>query len=605
MHEAHKIQDFAAKFFPEKMEKYHVPGAALVFVKDGQILFSQGYGYGNLETKNPVIPEQTIFRVGSISKLFTATAVMQLAEQKKLQLNDNINQFLDKSFQISDTYSKPITLANILTHTDGFDFGWGSGVFARSHQKLVPLGDFLKQNLPPRIYLPGEIYLYGSVGMTLAGHIIEKITGVSFHKYIQENIFKPLEMNQSSFSQPLPDQLNQNLAIGYKYHKGKFIPRPFGYFQSPPAGSLSATPTDIAHFLIAHLQDGQYKESSILQKDTVQEMQNQQFTVNPNMAGATYGFYERFFQGERIIEHSGRLNGYNSLLFLLPKDNLGFFLACNTNGGKLINEFRTEFLENYYPEQEQASINRASIPEPVTPASSLKHLSGIYRLNQYAHNSMDKLGVLLGVAPEIKLKMNNDQTLTLSDNPQEKWIQVAPLLFLSQKKRNYITFKKINGRMHLFQGDRAFLTFEKLAWYEPVRVQVIVFIICLIIFLVTLVLWLVQLTFQLSILNNIIDAPWLKESAILLAMVNIIFTFGLYLAFIRLDFWQLLYELPKVVKFLVQLPKVSAFLGASLGALVIVSLMKEGNFLALKIWYFIIALAGINFTLYLKYWNLL
>jgi CubicO group peptidase (beta-lactamase class C family) len=261
---------------------------------------------------------------------------MQLAEQKKLKLNDDINHYLDKNLQIKNTYSQPVTLANILTHTDGFDFGWGIGVFASSKENLLSLKDFLQQNITSRIYSPGKIFLYGNVGMTIAGHIIEKISGISFNEYIKQNIFKPLEMNQSSFAQPLPEQLNKNLAIGYKYQNGKFVPRPFGYFQSPPAGSLSATSSDIAHFLIAHLQNGEYSNKRILTKESAEAMQKQQFSVNPNMAGATYGFYERFIRGERIIEHSGRLNGYNSLLVALPAHNFGFFLACNANGGKLI-----------------------------------------------------------------------------------------------------------------------------------------------------------------------------------------------------------------------------------------------------------------------------
>ncbi len=600
-----KLQDFTDNFFFEKMEKYHVPGASLVFVKEEKIIFSQGYGYANLEKSVPVTPERTIFRVGSISKLFTATAIMQLAEQKKLRLDDNINLFLDKNLQIKNSYSKPITFANILTHTDGFDFGWGIGSFSKSHQELLPLKNFLEQNLLPCIYSPGTIYSYGNVGITIAGHIIEKITGISFNRYIEEYIFKPLGMNQSTFEQPLPEQLNKNLAIGYKYHKGKFIPRPFGYYKSPPAASLSATSKDIAHFLIANLQQGKYKENSILQKDTIEEMQKQHFTVNPHIAGATYGFSERFFQGQRIIEQAGRLNGYNSLLLLLPKEQLGFFLVCNTNGGKLINEFRKEFLETYYQEQEKEEINISKSLPTIKSASSLKKLSGTYRLNQYAHNSLDKLGVLLGMAPEIKLNINKNKTLRCSLNPNDKWIEVSSLLFRSDKNQDYITFKKINGRVYVFFGNWVFLNFKKLAWYEPVKFQLRIFILCLVVFLITSTSGLGEFLFSASIFNISTNVLGLKESAILLAFINTIFVCWTYLAFTRLDFWELLSGLPKTVKFLVQLPKISAFLSAILGILVIVAWLKEGNFLAAKIYYSIIGIAGVSFTFYLKYWNLL
>lgn len=602
MNQGQEIQNFADSFFSEKMERYHVPGASLVVAEDGKIVFSQGYGYANLKEKIPVTPEETIFRVGSVSKLFTATAVMQLAEQNKLKLNDDINQFLDQSLQIPSTYPQPITFANLLTHTDGFDFGWGIGVFARSKENLLSLKDFLQQNIPSRIYSPGKIFLYGNVGMTIAGHIVEKISGMSFNEYVHEHIFNSLEMNRSSFEQPLPERLNRNLAVGYKYQNGKFVPRPFGYFQSPPAGSLSATSLDLAHFLLAHLQNGEYKEKRILRKENIEAMQKQQFSVNPNMAGATYGFYERYIRGERIIEHSGRLNGYNSLLVALPKHNMGFVLTCNANGGKLINEFREEFLKTYYPEPKKNDV----VPSSTSVSSSpLANLSGIYRLNQYAHNGIDKLGVLLGVAPEIKLNIEADKILTFSSNPEEKWFRVSPLLFRSEKKNSYITFKKINGKMHFFQGDWAFLAFEKLAWYEPVKFQFKILVFCLATFIITLILWLSQLVFQSSALNNITNIAWLKELSVIIALINIVFAAGVCFSVIRLDFWEILYGLPQGVKNLIQLTKVSAFLSVGLGALVILAWFKEGNYMAAKIWYSLVATAGISFTFYLKYWNFL
>jgi CubicO group peptidase (beta-lactamase class C family) len=575
MNQEREIQNFADSFFSEKMEQYHVPGVALVVVKDGKTILSQGYGYANLEKKIPVIPEKTLFRAGSVSKLFTATAVMQLAEQKKLKLNDDINYYLDKNLQIKNTYSQPVTFANILTHTDGFDFGWGIGVFASSKENLLSLKDFLQQNITSRIYAPGKVFLYGNVGMTIAGHIIEKISGISFNEYIKQNIFKPLEMKHSSFAQPLPEQLNKNLAIGYKYQNGKFVPRPFGYFQSPPAGSLSATSSDIAHFLIAHLQNGEYLNKRILMKESAEAMQEQQFTVNPNMAGATYGFYERFVRGERVIEHSGRLNGYNSLLMALPARNFGFFLVCNANGGKLINEFREEFLKNYFPERKQSYVPSDST---LTTPNFFTQLSGTYRLSQYAHTSIDKIGVLLGIAPEIKLKTNKDRTITFSSNPKEKWSKQTPLLFRSENQNNYITFSRINERVHFFRGDWAFLTFEKLAWYEPIKFQIKILIGCLAIFLLSLILYLVNSFWQFSILNNIINLPWLKELTIILALTNIIFTIGIYIAFRQLDFWEILSGFPKEIKLLLQLPKLSAFVSAALVALVVFAWIEKGNF---------------------------
>jgi len=125
-----ELEAFLDDFFAKEMTKEHVPGAAVALVKDGKIFFSKGYGYADLEKKIPVVPDKTLFRVGSISKLFTTTAVLQLVEQGKLKLDDDVNKYL-KRFQVKNTYPKPVTVANLLTHTDGFDSEWGIGAFAR------------------------------------------------------------------------------------------------------------------------------------------------------------------------------------------------------------------------------------------------------------------------------------------------------------------------------------------------------------------------------------------------------------------------------------------------------------------------------------------
>lgn len=307
----------------------HVPGAVFVLIKDGKTFFSQGYGYADLEKKIPVDPDRTLFRVGSISKLFTATAVMQLAEQGKLKLNDDINKYLQ--FQIENKYNQPITFANLLTHTDGFDSGWGIGAFARGQAEMTPLGDYIAKRLPPRILPPGEVFLYSDVGMTLAGYLVEKISGVPFAQYIKQNILQPLDMRHSSFLQPLPPQLAPDLAVGYKYENGSYQRRLFAFNNSVPAAAFMATATDMAQFAIAHLQNGRYGKTRILNEATVQQMHRRQFTHDPRLAGSAYGFYEGFQNNQRSIQHGGRMNGYSSELFLLPEHNLGLFVACNNN----------------------------------------------------------------------------------------------------------------------------------------------------------------------------------------------------------------------------------------------------------------------------------
>src|SRR3989454_2828814 len=258
-----ELEAFLDPFFAEQMEKLHIPGAVFLLVKDGEIFFTKGYGFANLEKKTPVVPDKTLFRVASISKLFTATAVMQLSEQGLLKLDDDVNKYLTL-FQLEANYPQPVTVVNLLTHTGGFDDRF-IGMAARSVSEVVSLGPYLAARMPPRVLPPGEVSSYSNHGMALAGYLVEVISGVPFARYIDENILQPLGMRRSSFL--LPPHLAPDLAVGYIYKDDASQPVPFDYLNKVgPAGSLNATATDIAPFMIAHLQDGRYGETRILQE---------------------------------------------------------------------------------------------------------------------------------------------------------------------------------------------------------------------------------------------------------------------------------------------------------------------------------------------------
>ena len=161
-----ELEAFLDGFFAEQMEALHIPGAVFILVKDGETFFTQGYGLANLGSQRPVIPDETLFRVGSVSKRFTDTAIMQLVEQGRLNLDDDVNEYLE-SFQLEENYPRPVTIANLLTHTGGFDERLtGTGV--RSPSELVPLGQYLADNMPPRVMPPGDTISYSNHGYALA-----------------------------------------------------------------------------------------------------------------------------------------------------------------------------------------------------------------------------------------------------------------------------------------------------------------------------------------------------------------------------------------------------------------------------------------------------
>lgn len=215
-----ELESFLDKLFAEEMAKYKVPGAVFVLVQDGEVFFAKGYGFADLEKKRRVDPDKTLFRAYSFSKSFTATAVMQLVEQGKLKLDEDVNKYL-KRFQIKDKFAEPVTLADLLTHRAGFTDTDVRTQLAQGDYRILDLGEYLKKNLPARSAPPGK-FQYSNFGAALAGFIVEEVSGEPFAEYIEKHIFKPLGMSRSTFL--LPSQLSQeslaDFALSYAIDGG-------------------------------------------------------------------------------------------------------------------------------------------------------------------------------------------------------------------------------------------------------------------------------------------------------------------------------------------------------------------------------------------------
>ncbi|NUR22349.1 serine hydrolase domain-containing protein, partial [Frateuria sp.] len=260
---AQDLGSFFDGLMPYALRRNDIAGGVVTVVKDGQVLFARGYGYADLDRRIPVSAERTLFRPGSTSKLFTWTAVMQLVEQGKLDLDRDVNAYLD--FHIPDWHGKPITLRQLMTHTPGFEDG-ARGLMPATPDE-VDLQRYLKQRLPSRIFPPGELVAYSNYGCGLAGYIVQRVAGEPYAQYIERHILQPLGMEHSTFEQPLPPALAPTMSQGYlRASDGK--PQPFELVDPAPAGAMSATATDMAKFMIAQLQDGRYGNAQMLQPAT-------------------------------------------------------------------------------------------------------------------------------------------------------------------------------------------------------------------------------------------------------------------------------------------------------------------------------------------------
>ncbi len=317
-----QLEDFLDYFIPFLLSELDTMGGVISVVKDDALLISKGYGFSDIERNKPVNPNSTLFRVGSVSKLFTWTAIMQLVEQEILDLDTDINEYLN-AFQVPETFPEPITLNHLLTHTAGFE-----ETYARIISDTDVYGSLeeeLKNHLPPRVRPPGIMTSYSNYGTALAGFIIEESTGIKYEEYIEENILRVLDMNRSSFDQPLPLNLTEDTGIptGFYYDSHQFYEGFFDYTNIAPAAGLSTTVDDMANFMMAHLNNGTLREHQILHNDTIQEMHSQQFITHPQFPSMCYGFH--FYLNDSPVVAFEKLAWYDTNSF-----QLGFFILISS-----------------------------------------------------------------------------------------------------------------------------------------------------------------------------------------------------------------------------------------------------------------------------------
>jgi CubicO group peptidase (beta-lactamase class C family) len=360
------------RFFDEhatrEMEKANIAGAAIAVVKDDKVLFVRGYGYADVARKIPVSPDDTLFRIASISKVVTYTAVMQLVEQRKIDLDADVTRYLD--FPIPPTFAKPITMRNLMTHTAGFeDTVQGRWV---EPGKMIPMHDYLVQQLPRRLFAPGTVPAYSSYGTTLAGYIVERVSGEPFETYIERHVFEPLGMRHSSFAQPLPQHLGAMLTKGYDTRTGPASPPDTA--QAAPAASMSSSAMDMARFMAAHLGGAAMPGPSLLTPATLAQMHTVQFRHHPEGPGMALGLYEMDEVAPRLLGHTGDIPRAHSGLYLFPKQRIGLFIVQNTEAGdSMRNTLLKLFAERYLASPPHAP----AMPREVTAEES-EQIPGSY-----------------------------------------------------------------------------------------------------------------------------------------------------------------------------------------------------------------------------------
>jgi CubicO group peptidase (beta-lactamase class C family) len=438
------VHAFLDGFVPMQLEREDIAGAVVLVVKDGAILFSKGYGYSDVEKKTQVTVDATLFRPGSVSKLFTWTAVMQLVEQGRLDLDHDINEYLD--FKIPAKFGKPITLRNIMTHTPGFEEQI-KDLITEEAAPTATLKQHLATHIPERIFPPGTTPAYSNYGASLAGYIVERVSGLPFNDYVAKNIFKPLGMTHSTFVQPLPADLKPLMSNGYRLGSGKA--KPFEIVEEAPAGALAATAADMSRFMIAHLQNGKFESAQILRPETAALMHSRQFGLSPALNGMCLGFYEESRNGKRIIGHGGDTIYFHSDLHLMLENGIGFFVSYNSAGKGDISPRSAlwyHFLDRYFP------YTPPKVEKLASADADAKTVAGRYLTTRRSESSFLKVGA---VQPNVRVTPDENGTIQVDQfkdfNGQiKKWQEIAPLVYRSVNGQDLLAFvHDYNGNMLL------------------------------------------------------------------------------------------------------------------------------------------------------------
>jgi CubicO group peptidase (beta-lactamase class C family) len=424
-------------FMANALRANDVQGAVVAVVKDGKVVVQKGYGYADVLKKIPIDREKTLFRPGSISKLFAWTAVMQLVEQGKIDLDADINTYLD--FKITGMGGKKITVRNLMTHRAGFEEVGKSGLYS-DPVFLRPLGAYLKLYTPERIFEPGSTPAYSNYGANIAGYIVQRVSGMAFETYVERNIFAPLGMAHSTFRQPLPRTLQSLMSKGYQTLGTD--PKPFELINDVPAGALSASTSDVVRFMIAHLNAERISDGKLLKPETAKLMHRSLIRNFPDLNGMALGFYEKDINGHNVIGHGGDTSLFHSDLTLFIDDGIGIYLSLNSTGNNNFNirqKLHNDFADRYMPVT--ASVSEI---DPAVAKAHLALVSGAYVSTRRLDSSFGRVSHL---ASELSISSDGNGLLLLKGRAKPmRYREISPYLWQEVDGKELLAVNIKDGR---------------------------------------------------------------------------------------------------------------------------------------------------------------
>lgn len=609
--DAAEMEAFMDGLFARQMEENHIAGAAVAVVKDGKLFFAKGYGYADVENKIPVDAETTIFRTGSVGKVITWTAVMQLVEQGKLDLDADINTYLD--FRIPDTFPQPITMRHLMTHTSGIEDRW-FGSLTSDASELLPEREWLIANFPGRVRPPGEAAGYSNYNAMLGGYIVAQVSGEPYEEYIQMHIFDPLGMTHSTVQPQMPADLLPFASKSYTYVDGAFQPFP-EYFPQPAglgSGFHQTSVTDMARFMIARLEGGFYGDESteirILEEDTARQMLTTLYTPDPRLRGIAYGLFDFSDNGQWTLGHTGYVPVMESVLLLLPDQHLGIYVAYNSLGAKAGAldfqhfGFQRAFFDHYYPAPASDSIQ-----PPTDFAQRAERFAGFYKAVNNHSTTPEKVSRLFGESM-LEIRDGGEGTLVvpIGGGLELRFVEVEPLFFRQVAGSLSIVFREDDqGRItNLFFDLIPHYGYVRMDWYELSGFNMVLAQVCILLFLSILPMAVVRFMRN----RRPVSVPASRGARIAdsilfgVSLLNVLYVVGIALWFRPMHPSEL-HDIPQIVEIVMGLGVLSALLTP--GALIYTVLAWKDRYwgVVYRVYYTLGALAAVGFVWFLHYWN--
>jgi len=458
------VEAWLDEVIPVALKQNDIAGVVIAIVRDGEVVLEKGYGYADLATKTAMDPTNTVLRVASVSKSFTATAVLQLVEQGKLVLDRDVNDYLD--FKIPEAFDKPITLRHLLTHTAGFE-----EISYRRYQPPRTLRESVMA-VPERIFPPGEVPAYSNYSLDLAAYIVALASGEPISAYVANHVLSPLGMQQSVFSMIMPPAL-QAQETKYYQTASSAEPYPLDLVREmmpteSGGGGLATTAHDMTAFMLAHLQQGRYRDVQLLQPETLRTMHAPSFIPIPGAQPVALGLFRSDYRGHMVIGHSGDGEGAHADMKLLPEKNVGIFLGMNSDGASvgfmpaafsLRASLFEQFIDRYFPGN--------SPPQEPTTATAHEHArlaAGEYAWSRQARNDyQEALGLIVSfLALKPFIRAHDDGTietppsLTFEKNGRnQRWREVAPFVWREVDGDARLLMRVEDGQVKAVWSDQA------------------------------------------------------------------------------------------------------------------------------------------------------